>query len=135
MSGFIAPLFMTLAVFALYMVLAWMLLRKYKRTGDTGFLWLGAAVILWPFLSSLLVSAGHYMVQHFMNGHVARAHVKRVHGAIEVNALPAILASFQRLIEIGLLLVSVHFLAKNRESSAPTVSPLAAEQPSVEKMS
>ncbi len=123
MLGLILPLITTLAVFALYMYLAWMLLQKYKNTGDTGFMWLGVAVILWPFAATLLGSGGHALMQHYMASHPAKAHVKRVHSPIEVDALPAVLASIQQAIQVGLLLVAVHFLAKDRETQAPTPEP------------
>jgi hypothetical protein len=38
------------------LALALVLVRKYIRTRDVGFVWLGLAGVIWPLVSGLLVS-------------------------------------------------------------------------------
>ena len=38
----------------LHFVIAIILVRKYLRTRDVGFVWLGVAVVIWPLVSLLL---------------------------------------------------------------------------------
>jgi hypothetical protein len=39
---------------AIYGAVAWLLIGNYKSTGNPGFLLLGAAILVWPIVSSLL---------------------------------------------------------------------------------
>ena len=41
-------------VVALHLAIALLLLRRYLRTRDIGFIWLGVAVVVWPLVSRLL---------------------------------------------------------------------------------
>ena len=41
-------------VIGLHLVVAWILVRKYLRTRDGGYIWLGFAVVIWPYFSVLL---------------------------------------------------------------------------------
>jgi hypothetical protein len=41
-------------IVALYLAMAILLVRKYRRTRDVGFAWLCAAVVGWPLLSPVL---------------------------------------------------------------------------------
>lgn len=119
MSEFIVPLLMSAVVLVFYMVLVVALLRKYKSTGDVGFLWLGVAVVLWPFASNLLGWGGHVVMVHLARGHHA---AKRAGNGVPGSVLiPELFMMIERIIAIGLLLVSVHYLAKGRESAEPDV--------------
>ena len=45
------------------LALAIVLVRKYLRTCDMGFVWLGVAGVIWPLVSGLLVSGLPYSRQ------------------------------------------------------------------------
>ena len=125
MSGMMVPLLMSAVVFAFYMVLVAALLRKYKSTGDVGFVWLGVAVILWPFVSNLLGWGGHIVMTHFVSSHAAGKQPVDGNGVSNGSLVGAVFQMLQRVIGIGLLLVSIHFLAKGRETAEPDVSAAA----------
>lgn len=113
MSQFILPLITSTVVFALYMALAFFLLRKYKSTGDAGFIWLGVAVILWPFLSSLLGWAGHRAMDHLVSHHT----VPKSSGPLADSYVPMIFGFLGQAIGLGLLFYAVHLIAHGREKT------------------
>jgi hypothetical protein len=118
MSEVIQPLVGSAIVFALYMVLAAYLLRKYKSTGDVGFLWLGAAVVAWPIVANLLGWCGHALTEHFVNAHRNGRHTFR--WGLGLSATLSMYFGFlQQVIGIGLLLMAVHSLSKSREQPEP----------------
>lgn len=47
------------------------LVRKYLRTRDAGFIWLGVAVVLWPRVSGLLDHGKHNLFVHISRGQLA----------------------------------------------------------------
>ena len=44
------------AGYALVLTIAILLVRTYRRTHEVGFIWLGAAVLIWPLLGRLVES-------------------------------------------------------------------------------
>jgi ABC-type polysaccharide/polyol phosphate export permease len=101
-------------LFVLYLALAAILLRKYKSTGDTGFLWLGAAVVLWPILSNVLNQAADFLIRHSAHGHPSAANPS--------SSFVTVLTFLEQAIGIGLVMVAVYVLAKAREKFEPSAS-------------
>jgi hypothetical protein len=101
----------------LYLVVAVVLVRKYVRTRDVGFVWLGIAVIVWPLVTPLL-DAGervfidrltrHQFVSFYPFSMVAR-------GKMTVGSLVASLQMAERLVGVCLLLIAVIYLYKSRD--------------------
>jgi hypothetical protein len=86
---------------ALYIALAVVLIRKYLLTRDAGFIWLGAAVVLWPLASRLLEPV---LVERIINGYS--------NGQTTAGQLVSLIRSTQELISIGLLLVAALYLSR-----------------------
>jgi hypothetical protein len=42
---------LAISALVLYLAIAVILVRRYLRTRDIGFIWLGAAVLVWPIIS------------------------------------------------------------------------------------
>jgi hypothetical protein len=57
-----------LAAVVCYLAIATVLVRRYLRTRDVGFVWLGMAVIVWPLLSSLLGYGQRLFIQRVGSG-------------------------------------------------------------------
>ena len=80
------------AGYVLYLVIAILLVRTYRRTNDVGFIWLGTAVLVWPVVARLLESALRFNV-----GRVAPlAHLS------------------QQVFSLALLLIAVLYLSKTK---------------------
>jgi hypothetical protein len=101
-----------LASFALVaqLAVAVLLVRKYLRSRNVGFIWLGIAVVVWPLTSALL-------------GQGERVFIQR---AISRNFFPfemmpgsfvALLSMAQQVIGIGLVLVAVIYLCQAKSNS------------------
>jgi hypothetical protein len=131
MSAFFLPLLSSAVVFALYLALAFVLIRKYKSTGDAGFIWLGVAVLIWPLLSNLLGWAGQMAIGHFASHH-AGAHKNS--GPLSGSDLAIVFGFLQQVIGLGLLFFAVHLLAEGREKAEQaeaTKRSAQSEQPTV----
>ena len=130
MSAFFLPLVTSTVVFALYLALAFVLMRKYKNTGDAGFIWLGVAVILWPFLSSLLGWTGQMVIGHF----ASQADAHKGGGPLAGSYIPMLFGFLGQVIGLGLLFYAVRLLAEGREKAEQTEAtkqPAESEQPTV----
>jgi hypothetical protein len=88
---------------ALYVALAVVLMRKYLRTRDAGFIWLGVAVVLWPLASRLLDPV---LVDRIINSHS--------NAQMTVGEIVTLVRSIQQLIGIGLLLIAVLYLSRTK---------------------
>jgi len=62
-----------LARISIVIVLAW----RYLRTREVGLLWLGAGLVVWPAISSLLGLGGRTIIDRW-NGHLPSL-IERVH--------------------------------------------------------
>lgn len=112
------PILASAIMFLLYLALAAVLIRKYKSTGDAGFLWLGVAVVLWPLASNLIFSwGGQILMQHSMNGHTA-GHSASGTGLTSGGNLQIVFDLIQKAIGVVLLLIAVRFLSQ-KESNLP----------------
>ena len=100
------------AAVALYLALAIVLARKYLRTRDIGFLWLGAAVVIWPLVSRLLARGEHDLIDRILRrqsvGFYPFSLVER--GQMTISNLVSSLAYFHQLIGAGLLLIAALYL-------------------------
>jgi hypothetical protein len=93
------PILAAIAV-ALYLAIATVLVRKYLRTRDVGFAWLGVAVVVWPLLSSLL----------------ERLFVQRVGSGpfYTTGELVVFIAYARQIVGLALLFTAVFYLSKTK---------------------
>ena len=91
----------------LYIIAAVLLVRRYLRTRDAGLLWLGAAVLVWPYMSRLL-----------QRGELRLALHSSFRFVLGVQMSPGnfytLLQSFNQVIGAGFVLVAILYLTKNR---------------------
>jgi hypothetical protein len=96
------------------------LVRKFLRTRDVGILWLGAAVVIWPFVSTLLDAGGRFLLDDHVRGHLAGffpfSLVER--GQMTLGSLVASFTYLKILIGAVLLLVAVLHLSKTNSDDA-----------------
>ena len=106
---------------ALQLAIVIALVRKYLRTHDAGFIWLGAAVILRPWVSGLLDHGKHTLLDRISQGQLDGFYpfslIQR--GQITVGSLFTSLSLLQNLIGGGLLLVAVLYLHKTKCENKP----------------
>lgn len=106
---------------ALQLAIVIALVRKYLRTHDAGFIWLGVAVVLWPWVSGLLDHEKRTLFDYILRGHLAGFYpfslIQR--GQITVGSLFTSLSLLQNLIGGGLLLVAVLYLHKTKCENKP----------------
>jgi len=109
---------------ALHLAIAVVLVRKYMRTHDAGFIWLGIAVVIWPAISSVLSQGERVLVDHLVKhepiGFFPFTLVENGH--ISIGSLVATLAATQRLVGVLLLLIAVIYLYRvdSRQAFSPT---------------
>jgi hypothetical protein len=53
---------------ALYLGIAWVVLKGYRRTRNVGFLVLGCGVLIWPLVSALLGMGTRLMIDRVLRG-------------------------------------------------------------------
>jgi len=99
----------------LYLAIATILIRKFLRTRDAGFVWPGVAVVVWPLVSRLLEQGERVLI-----GHVARGEMTGVYpfslierGELTLGSLAACLTLLQQLAGVSLLLVAVLCLSRH----------------------
>jgi hypothetical protein len=100
------------------LALAIVLLRKYLRTRDIGFVWLGLAGVIWPLVSGLLVSG--LLIQDkavTITDHFFRFYPFSLHRQASAGSVVVVLWSVQQLIGVGLLLVAVLYLHRMKSNS------------------
>ena len=102
------------------------LVRTFLRTRDIGFVWLGAAAVVWPFVSSLLDAGGRFLVDDHARGHLTGLFpfslVER--GQMTLGDLVMSVTYFKILIGVVLLLVAVLHLSKTKNNSIPQATHL-----------
>jgi hypothetical protein len=97
----------------LNLALAVVLIRKYLRTRDVGFVWLGLAVVIWPLLSG---SLGRTLVDGIVTKRYLSAAIER--GQITTGSAVFMIGSAGQLIGTALLLVAVFYLCRKPTSSS-----------------
>jgi hypothetical protein len=113
-------MFLTVALAVLAAVLqlaiAVTLVRKYVRTKDVGFVWLGMAVVIWPFMKVLVVRV---FFDRFIHGQLGFYPFSLVeHGQMSVGSFVTLVNLLQQLIGFGLLLVAVLYLCKAKSNGS-----------------
>jgi hypothetical protein len=86
-----------------YLAIATVLVRRYLRTREVGFVWLGMAVIVWPLLSSLL-------------GYGQRLFIQRVGSGpfYTIGELVVTIMYGRQIIGLALLFTAVFYLSKTK---------------------
>jgi hypothetical protein len=105
------------------LALAIVLARKYLRTRDIGFVWLGVAGVIWPLVSGLLVSG--LLIQDkavTITDHFFRFYPFSLHRQASAGSVVVVLWSVQQLIGVGLLLVAVLYLHRMKSNSNVNVN-------------
>lgn len=118
--------------FALYLALALALIAKYMRTRDAGFIWLGAAVILWPLCTYWLNRMEATLLNRVIHGQPVGFYPFNLiaERRMTVPEFVRLSGSFQQLIGAALLLVAVLFLSRPKREPAPSVP--AAPEPDLQ---
>jgi hypothetical protein len=105
--------------FLLHFAIAIVLVRKYLRTRDVAFVWLGVAVVVWPVVSQLMGVGARpvidRVVRHEWTGVYPFSLVAR--GQVTVGELVFYLGLFQQLVGVCLLFVAVLYLSKTRNTT------------------
>ena len=106
----------------LHFVIAIILVRKYLRTWDVGFVWLGVAVVIWPLVSRLLEVGERSLIDRIAHHRVVGFYPFSLveHGQMTLGGFVASLSlfrQFQQLIGICLLLVAVLYLSKTKNAT------------------
>jgi hypothetical protein len=86
-----------------YLAIATMLLLKYLHTRDVGFVWLGAAVIVWPLLGSLLGYGQRLFIHRFGGGPF-----------YTIGELVVAIMYARQIIGLALLFTAVFYLSKTK---------------------
>jgi len=118
MSSVILPILGSAVLFVAYVALAAILIRKYKSTGDPGFLWLVIALVGWPILANYI---GSELTLHYLRSHPSKPNAA---GAAILNPKDSFLHFYdllQRLIEVLLVIFAVRFLGKT-ENGKPSAT-------------
>ncbi len=112
---------LTALALVLHLAIAAVLVRKYLRTRDVGFVWLGVAVVIWPLVSRMLEHGELVLIDRLVKGQQVGYYpfslVER--GQMSIGGLMTSLNLLQQLVGVGLLLVAVLFLYKTKGNSNP----------------
>ena len=110
-----------------YLAIAVILLRKFLRTRNLGFVLLGFATVIWPLVHSLL--------QYWESKIVLRMSIRGFpeffpfgqagHAGIDFGSVLGLLAVFERLMGVILLLVAVWYLYRPATEQNNSTSPIA----------
>lgn len=104
------------AVF-LHFAIAVILVRKYMRTHDAGFIWLGVAVVVWPLVTRLLTRLQSFyidrLIKHQFVGFYPFSLVES--GKTSLGSLVASVQLVEQLVGVCLLLIAVTYLYKGRD--------------------
>jgi hypothetical protein len=105
---------------ALYLVLAAVLISKYRRTQDTGFLWFGIAVILWPLAFHFMDKGAGALLRRSMLGQSLGWYpfsflVER--GDVSLDILVEVFILVTKVVSAGLFLVAALRFHKTKPDS------------------
>lgn len=108
----------------LLVAIAIVLIGKYRRTRDIGFLWLGVAVVVWPLVSRMLDFGVRAVIGRLVNrqpvGFFPFSLVE--HGHLTLGELVLYLGSLNQLVGVCLLLVAVLYLSRTRNAISPQIA-------------
>jgi hypothetical protein len=109
------------------LAIAFILVRKFIRTRDAGFLWLGVATLIWPRISGLLESRELTSLRSIGSGQSVGFPFSLVgRGEISVGGLFTFLKLLQLFVGAALLLVAVMYLYKAKADRNAQLSSLIA---------
>lgn len=110
---------------ALFVAIAWVLVLKYLRTRDKGFLWLAAAFIVWPLINSLLGHGNAIMLNRLADGEpVGWFPFTLVEaGRLTTGDLVAMFAYIREAIRSALILIGIASLHKTRATEPGASAP------------
>ena len=91
---------------ALQVAITAVLIHKYLVTRDTGFLWLGFAVVVWPLVSRFATPA---LIDQLLSKQFIGPG-----GQMTLGSFVYLLGLLEQLIGVGLLMVAVLYLCKTR---------------------
>ena len=114
----------SLVILLFYIIVALVLARSYARTRDAGFLWLGGAVIVWPFISGWLQVGQQYLANRVNHHPVVLFTFLRGHAEFTINDLLDVLNTLtvlRSVVGAGLMLVAVVYLGRSRTRTTATV--------------
>jgi hypothetical protein len=116
----IALVFAVLTIVAQLAIVV-VLVRNYMRTRDAGFVWLGAAVVVWPFVSSLLDAGARFLIDDHARGQLTGFFPFSLveHGQTTLGSLVMSFTYLKILIGAVFLLVAVVHLSKTKGDSIP----------------
>ncbi|HTW64392.1 MAG TPA: hypothetical protein VME17_07235 [Bryobacteraceae bacterium] len=106
---------------AIYALLAIVLLLKFLRTRDIGFVWLGAAIIVWPLASGFL---GRVLLDRTLHHLPALYPFSLVEqGRMALGEVVFVTGAVGQVIQLGLFLTAVLYLSRRnrRRSLQPAV--------------
>jgi hypothetical protein len=110
------PIILSSLVCLLNLTVAAVLVWKFKRTRDKGFILLGVAVFVWPGVSGLL-----HRGEDILTLRVTRSQWGEyfpfslvAHGQMSVGSFLSTLRELELIIGAGLLLIAVLYLSKTR---------------------
>jgi hypothetical protein len=101
-----------LARISIVIVLIW----RYLRTREVGLLWLGAGLVLWPTISSLLGLGGHDLIDRW-HGQLPSL-IERVH--LSTGDLVMAATFSEQFIGSCLLLVAILYLSRTKGQAPAT---------------
>jgi hypothetical protein len=106
-------------VLLLHLAIAVLLVRQYIRTRDVGFVWLGAAVVIWPLISRLLDASERVLVARILNNQWVGVYPFTLikSGQMRISSLITSLSLLQQLIGVCLLLIAIFYLSKTKSNS------------------
>ncbi|HEV2576168.1 MAG TPA: hypothetical protein VGU25_03050 [Acidobacteriaceae bacterium] len=113
--------FLVAVVLVLYVALTVLLIRKYLRTHNTGFLWLGAAIVLWPSLMDLF---RYVFISPVIHGHSAPGLLGALLSSSHVSpgVLLVSVSNIENSIRLLLLIIAVVFLSRPSIRSAAMIA-------------
>jgi hypothetical protein len=110
-TGMIVALFTGVLVLA-RLAIGVILVRKYSLTRQIGFLWLGAAVVVWPLIQLMLTSIERALLSQYSSGGLKDVYPFSLvaQGQATIGGLVGVFNIIESLIGVGLLLVAVLLL-------------------------
>jgi hypothetical protein len=116
-----AAVILVVTVIALHLAIALLLLRRYLRTRDIGFIWLGVAVVVWPLVSRLLDAGVRASIDRALHHQSVIYPFSLIeHGQITIGGLLMSFALSQQLVGVCLLLIAVLYLARSKSDPQTT---------------
>jgi hypothetical protein len=113
------PVLIALNCFA-WIVIAWILLAKYRSVRDSGLLWLAGALVLWPLISNLARYGERILMDRLVAGESVGIYPFSLvaQGTLTLGSLSAILSYSHHLVGAVLILIAVAHLYRNRSTES-----------------